>query len=296
MKENTKGACAIFFTYVLWGVLPIYWKALASLDSTEIIAHRALWSCVFSFLMIFLARKGADFFSIFRSDRHAVVMLALSGAAVTANWYIYIWAVNSGKILESSLGYFINPLVSILFGLVFFKERLRKIQWLAVGIAATGVCAEVVSLGRLPFVSLSLAFLFGAYGLLKKMTTVDSLVGLTIETMFIIPFALSWLIYLQQAGAAHFPYLAEITLLLVGTGVVTAIPLIMFAWGVKKSTMTTVGLMQYTSPILMFLTATLIYHEPMPPARWASFSLTWLSIILFTAESILHAKKTRPDL
>ncbi|MDR1378599.1 MAG: EamA family transporter, partial [Synergistaceae bacterium] len=142
MKETTRGAWAILATYVFWGVMPVYWKALGSVNSMEILAHRAIWSCVFSFFLIAVTRKGSKIVSLFRSSRRALSMLMLSSATVTANWGIYIWAVNDGRILESSLGYFINPLVSILFGVVIFKERLGKIQWLAIAIAASGVCCE----------------------------------------------------------------------------------------------------------------------------------------------------------
>jgi chloramphenicol-sensitive protein RarD len=178
-----------------------------------------------------------------------------------------------------------------LFGVVIFKERLGKIQWLAIAIAASGVCCEVVALGHLPFVSLSLALTFGAYGLFKKLSAVESLLGLTVETLFITPFFLLWLIWRQYLGAAHFPYEARITLLLAGTGVVTAVPLILFAWGVRRSAMTTVGIVQYASPILMFLSATVVYHEPIPAVRMLSFVLTWISIAIFTADSLWRAKK-----
>ena len=291
MKESTKGAFAIFSTYALWGALPIYWRAMASLNSMEILAHRAFWSCVFSLLLVCLTRKTAGLASLFRSNRRAVAALVLSGAILSANWYIYIWAVNNGRILEGSLGYFLTPLVSILFGVVVFKERLRKAQWLAIGLAAAGSCVEVAELGRLPLVSLGIAFTFGVYGFLKKLSAVESLLGLTVETSFIAPFALSWLVWSQRTGAANFPYEAGLTLLLASTGMVTTIPLIMFAWGVKRSTMTFVGLAQYTAPILMFLTATLIYHEAMPPARWLSFALIWLSVMLFTADSFRLRKE-----
>ena len=281
MTESAKGAYAVFFTYVLWGILPVYWRALASVDSMEILAHRALWSCAFALCLAALTRRWGEFTLLFRS-RRALGMLAFSSLTVSANWCIYIWAVNDGRILESSLGYFINPLVSILFGVVFFKEHLGKLQRLAVVLAAAGVCAEVLSLGRLPLVSLGIAFTFGLYGLLKKMSRAESLVGFAAETLLITPFALWWLVWRQQAGLAHFPYDPRRTFLLIGAGVVTAVPLILFAWGVKRTTMTTVGVTQYTSPILMFLTATLLYHEPMPPARWLSFLLIWASLLLFT--------------
>ena len=290
MKESTRGAFAIFITYVLWGFLPIYWKTMASLDPTEILAHRIIWSCVLSFFVMAAVHKTSSFVSLFRTDWRAMLALMFSSVVVTANWGLYIWAVNNGMILESSLGYFINPLVSILFGTFFFKERLSAIQWLAIGIAALGVCSEVVALGHLPFVSLGLPFLFSIYGLFKKISATEPLVGFTIETLFITPFALAWLIWQQNSGAANFPYGIATTLLLIGTGVATSVPLIMFAWGVKRSAMTTVGLIQYTSPILMFITATLIYHEPISPVRLLSFVLTWIGIIIFTVDSLRHAK------
>ena len=266
--------------------MPIYWKALESVSSIEILAHRAMWSCVFAFFLVAVTRKTSIFVSLFRLNRRAVGLIALSSVTVTANWGIYIWAVNNGRILEGSLGYFINPLVSMLFGVVIFKERLNMIQWLAIGIAVVGVCSESVALGHVPFVSLSLAFTFGFYGLLKKLSAVESLVGFTVETLFMTPLALCWLIWRQYSGAAHFPYAGWTAFLLVGTGAVTSVPLIMFAWGVKRSAMTTVGLIQYTSPILTFLTGTVIYHEPVSHVRILSFALTWVSIIIFTADSL----------
>jgi len=246
---------------------------------------------VFSFLLIIIVQKTSDVVSLFRSNRRALAILALSGVTLTTNWGIYIWAVNDGRILESSLGYFINPLVSMLFGVVIFKEHLSKIQWLAICIAVAGVCSEIIALGHLPFVALSLAITFGFYGLLKKLSTVDSVVGFAVETLFITPFALSWLMWRQYTGAAHFPYEAWTTLLLIGTGVVTSVPLISFAWGVKRSAMTVVGLVQYTSPFLAFLLGVFVYHEPMSSARFLSFALIWVSIIIFTADSFRRAKK-----
>ena len=291
MKESTQGALAIFFTYVFWGIMPVYWKALSAVNSVEILAHRIVWSCVFSLSLAAAGRKISDIVSLFRSNRRALMLLALSGVVITVNWGIYIWAVNNGRILESSLGYFINPLVSMLFGAVIFKERLNKIQWLAIGLAASGVCSEVVALGYLPLVSLSLAFSFGVYGLLKKLSAVESIVGFTVETLLLTPFFLAWLMWRRYSGDVHFSYGAWTTLLLVGTGVVTAAPLITFAWGLRRSAMITVGLIQYTSPILIFITGTVVYNEPVSSVRLLSFVLTWISIIIFTAESLLRAKK-----
>jgi len=289
MKESTQGALATLFVYVLWGILPIYWRALEAVNAVEILAHRVAWSCLLSFLMIAASRRTWSVIAPFRSNRRVLVLIVLSSIAITANWGIFIWAVNNGRILETSLGYFMIPLISMLFGAVVLKESLTKIQWLAIGIAATGLCLEVVTLGNLPFVSLALAFSFGSYSLLKKLTAIESLVGFTIETLFIAPFALLWLVWLQYSGAAHFPYGIWTTSLLIGSGVVTSVPLIVFAWGVKRSAMTTVGLIQYTAPLLAFLIGTFVYHEPLPGTRLLSFVLTWIGIIIFTAESFWRA-------
>jgi chloramphenicol-sensitive protein RarD len=290
-NESAKGALAVLLTYAVWGVMPLYWKTLSSVPPAEILGYRAVWGCVSSFLLLVLTRGLGSAASLFRINRSSLKLLACSGAMVTANWYLYIWAINSGRILEASLGYFINPLLSILFGVLVFRERLRPLQALAVGFAACGVAAEAVAFGRLPLAALGIAFTFGLYGLLKKTISADPLSGLTLETLFIVPFALLWLAWRQNTGAAHFPYAAGINALLAGAGVLTAVPLIVFAWGVRRTTMTTVGLTQYASPILTFLTATLVYHEPMPWAQWIAFALIWAGIIVFTAESFLYARK-----
>jgi chloramphenicol-sensitive protein RarD len=290
-SESAKGALAVLLTYTVWGAMPLYWKLLSSVPPAEILGHRAVWGCVCAFFLLALTRGGRGVSSLFRENRGSFKLLVCSGTAVTANWYLYIWAINSGRILEASLGYFINPLLSILFGVAIFRERLRPLQILAVGFAACGVAVEAAVFGRLPLAALGIAFTFGVYGLLKKMIAADPLSGLALETLFITPFALLWLIWRQNAGMAHFPYDAGTDALLIGAGVLTVTPLIAFAWGVRRTTMTTVGLTQYASPILTFLTATLIYHEPMPTARWLSFALIWIGIIVFTAESFLFSRK-----
>jgi chloramphenicol-sensitive protein RarD len=277
-SESTKGTLAVLLTYAMWGMMPLYWKMLSSVPPMEILGHRAIWGCVFSLLLLALTRGAGSAASLFRENRGSFGLLMCSGAALTVNWYLYIWAVNNGRMLEASLGYFINPLLSILLGVVVFRERLRFFQALAVGFAACGVAVEVAAFGRLPLTALGIAFTFGVYGLLKKLIAADALSGLTLETLFIAPFALAWLVWRQSTGAAHFPYGIGVNALLIGAGALTAAPLITFAWGVKRTTMTAVGFTQYASPILTFLTATLIYHEPMPLARWISFSLIWIGI------------------
>ncbi|MDR1515163.1 MAG: EamA family transporter RarD [Synergistaceae bacterium] len=287
MKSGAKGFAAVFFSYVLWGAMPVYWRAMSALDPLEILAHRAIWSCAFTLVLLLLSRRAGGTAALVRSNPKALLGLAFSGAIITVNWYLYIWAVNDGRILETSLGYFINPLVSILFGMIFFDERLRKAQWAAVTLAVCGVLAEVANLGRIPVFSLGLAFTFGLYGLLKKLSTVDPITGLFVETALMTPFALVWLAWRQSAGLSAFPYPLRLDLLLAGAGILTAAPLMVFAWGVSRISMTVIGLIQYTSPIMTFLTATLVYHEPMPTARIISFALIWAAIIIFTAESFM---------
>ena len=257
----------------------------------EILAHRVVWACILSFMMIAAGGKTQSIIAPFRSNRRVVMLIVLSSIAITVNWGVFIWAVNNGRILETSLGYFMIPLISMLFGALVLKENITKIQWLAIGIAAAGLCLEVVTLGGLPFVSISLAFSFGSYSLLKKLTAIESLAGFTIESLFITPFALLWLVWLQYTGAAHFPYGAWTTLLLIGSGLVTLVPLVVFAWGVQRCAMTTVGLIQYTAPFLAFLIGALVYNEPLPGTRVLSFALTWASIIIFTAESFWRARQ-----
>jgi chloramphenicol-sensitive protein RarD len=288
VSESVKGTLAVLLTYTMWGIMPLYWRLLSSIPPVEILGHRAIWGCAFSLLLIALTRGAGSVASLFRENRASFGLLACSGATLTVNWYLYIWAINSGKILEASRGYFINPLLSILFGVAIFRERLRFLQALAVGFAACGVAVEVAAFGRLPLEALGIAFTFGVYGLLKKLISADSLSGLTLETLFIVPFALLWLVWRGSTGAAHFPYDIGLNALLIGAGALTAAPLIAFAWGVKHTSMTAVGLTQYASPVLSFLAATLVYHEPMPPARWLSFALIWAGIIAFTAESFLR--------
>jgi chloramphenicol-sensitive protein RarD len=291
--DGRKGAAAIFAAYVLWGAMPVYWRAMRSIDALEILAHRAVWSCAFTLLLLCFSHRLGGAVSLVRPNRRTVVSLALSGAIITVNWYLYIWAVNSGKILDTSLGYFINPLLSILFGMIFLKERLRRAQWLAIAFAASGVCAELIVIGRLPLLSLGIAFTFALYGLLKKKTDAPPLTGMMIETALITPFALIWLVWQQSAGLADFPYSLSMNLLLVSSGAFTAAPLVVFAWGVSRTSLTVLGVIQYTSPIMTFLTATLVYGEPIQTGRAISFSLIWAGIIVFTVESLIESRRER---
>lgn len=286
MKDSPKGVAAVFLAYIIWGAMPFYWKALISVDSLEILGHRIVWSFLFTLLLILLTSETGRMIRFVRQNPRTLPLLAVSGILVACNWYIYIWAVNHGQILATSLGYFINPLVTMLFGVAVFRERLRPVQWLAIAIATGGVAVEIVALGRLPLVSLGLAATFALYGLMKKKIQVDAASGLFLETTVLLLPALLLLFRLQQAGTAHYPYALSINLLLVGTGILTSSALILFAWGLKTVRLTTSGLIQYTSPTMTFLIALLAYGEPMSRMRTLSFSLIWIGLAVYTFEGV----------
>ncbi len=277
--------------YVVWGLLPIYWKALQAIPALEILAHRIVWACVFTFLLVIVRRQWRPLGIALRQPK-ILAAFAASGLLLTANWYIYIWAVNDGHIVETSLGYFINPLVNVLLGVLFLSERLRMGQIVAIGIALLGVLVLAFHYGSPPWIALSLAGTFGLYGLLRKTASLDSLVGLGVETLLIVPLAVGYLFWLGPAGA--FGQVGLVTqLLVIGTGVITAIPLLLFAAGARKITMTSLGILQYIAPTLQFAIGVLIYGELLTPARLAGFSLIWLALAIYSLESLWRSRQAR---
>ena len=206
MTRNAKGIIALFSAYLMWGAMPIYWKAIEAVSSFEILGHRVIWSVVFTLVLITLKRNWQAIGKMLRSRKKDVLWLAAGGFLISFNWGLYIWAVNGGRILETSLGYFINPLLSMFLGMIFFKEKLNRIQTLALVLAVLGVSIELVAAGSLPLVSLGLAISFGLYGVLKKTVAVEPEIALFTETVTVAPFALAWLIFLQKEGLSSFPY------------------------------------------------------------------------------------------
>ena len=295
MRDSTKGGLVVFFAYVMWGSMPFYWKALRVLAPMEILAHRIVWSFTFTLLLLAAAKQLCGLARKLRDERGTLGALVASGVLVTLNWYLYIWAVNNDRVLDTSLGYFINPLMSILLGVAIFREKLGAVQWTAIALAAAGVSVQVFEMGRLPLVSLGLALTFALYGAIRKKTDIDPVPGLFVETAVVTAPALLWLFHMQAAGTAHYPYGAALNLLLVGAGILSSMALILFAWGAKKVRLSTVGLIQYTSPIMTFLTAVFIYGESVSPLRLASFVLIWAGIIIYTAHSLLAARKLRQN-
>ena len=272
--------------YALWGAFPLYFPLLEPGGAVEILAHRVVWSAVTMALVMVLLRRAGRFRAILR-DRRVALLLAGAAVAISFNWGGFIYGVNSGRVVETSLGYFINPLVTMLMGVLFLAERMRPAQWAALAIGAVAVGVLTWDYGRPPWIALLLALSFGTYGLLKKRADVGASESLTYETMLLGPFALGYLVWLGVIGAGHFA--TEGTghvLLLLSTGIVTAVPLLCFGAAATRVPLTVIGPMQYLTPSLQFGIGVLIIGEPMPASRWIGFGLVWLALLIFTLSAI----------
>jgi chloramphenicol-sensitive protein RarD len=272
--------------FFLWGLFPLYFRALDRVAPLEIIAHRVIWSVVF--LVGLLAVSGRGFADVRATLRqpHLSARLALTSALVATNWLIFVWAVNAGRILETSLGYFITPQVNVLLGFVFLGERLRRLQWLAVLLAVAGVVNQIWLLGQLPWISLLLAGTFGSYGLFRKQIRVSPVTGLFVETLIASPVALAYLVVLWRSGTLAFAHRSRVLdLLSMLLGVITAVPLMLFAAGAQRLRLATVGFLQYIAPSLTFLLAVLVFGEPLGAARVMTFLLIWAGIAVYAIDS-----------
>ena len=291
MTSVNKGVLSALAAYLIWGIFPVYWKLLTNVPALQIMTHRVVWSFVFVTILLSLRRDWAGLRQAI--NRRTVVIYLLAGILLAVNWLTYIWSVNAGFILESSLGYFINPLVSVLLGVVFLREKLRPWQWAAVGLAALGVIYLTIAHGSLPWISLVLAFTFGMYGFIKKLAPLGSLNGLTLETALILVPALAYLLLAEANGTGAFGHLSAFqNVLLVLTGVVTAIPLLLFSEGARRIPLATLGLLQYVSPTLQFLFGVLVYHEAFTHERVIGFSIIWVALALYSAEGLLVRQRT----
>lgn len=291
MPDQRRGVLYGVAAYSLWGLFPLYWPLLKPSGPIEILAHRMAWSLV-AVVAILAVRRHWSWFRHLEPRQFG--LLGLAALLITANWGTYIYGVNSGHVVESALGYFINPLVSVLFGVILLKERLRPLQWAAVGFGALAVLVLALDYGRLPWIALTLAVSFGIYGLVKKKANVGAAESLTVETLVLLGPALAYLVYLEQSGGAtfgdHGPWHA---LLLAGGGLVTAVPLLFFTASAIRVPLTTIGLLQYIAPILQFLVGVLIAKETMPASRWAGFAIVWLALVIFTYDSLRAARRSR---
>ena len=277
--------------YIAWGLFPLYFKRLSEVNALEVIAHRTVWSLVFVALVLAGLRRWAWLGPVLRSPR-LLATCALSALLLSSNWLVYVWAVQHGHVVEASLGYFINPLVNVMLGFVFLRERLRPVQWLAIGLAAAGVVWLTVTAGRLPWIALVLALSFGFYGLMRKTAQLGALEGLTLETLILSPFAAGALTYWTVQGSSAFASggAGQAAWLLLA-GPLTAIPLLLFAAGARRITLTTLGLVQYLSPTIQFLLGVWLYHEPLAGARLVGFVLIWSALAVYSAESLWRSRR-----
>lgn len=287
MTASTRqGLTYAIIAFVIWGVAPAYFKLIAAVPPTEIIVHRILWSTVVIALALAATRRFVGF-RFFRENPKILATLLLTTALITTNWLTFVYAINSGHMLDASLGYYINPLVNVLLAVLFLGERLRPLQLAAVALACAGVTYQVVELGRLPWISLVLAFSFGFYGLLRKRVALDALNGLFVETALAAPFALLYFAWLWQAGQASFGHVSlGLDGLLMLAGIVTTVPLALYAAGAKQLTFTTIGFLQYIGPSLSMLLAVFFYGEHFGPARTVTFGLIWLGLALFSVDAL----------
>ena len=276
--------------YVVWGLVPIFWKAITGVPAVNVLAHRIVWS--FAFLLIWVLITNLRTFINYVKQPRLLFRLGLAGFIVSANWGIYIYAVESNHIIEAGLGYYINPLINVFLGYVFLKERLATMQKVAVVLALTGVTYFAISYGKFPWISLALAITFGLYGLLKKKTNLESIPALTIETMMVCPFALAFLFYTSETGAVtpFFPTSAITSLLLIASGIVTAIPLFWFGKSAQVIPLSTMGFIQYLCPTLQLLLGVFVYGETFGMEYLICFACVWAGLLFYTI-SILTGKK-----
>jgi chloramphenicol-sensitive protein RarD len=287
---DKNGVLAVVGAYTLWGFLPLYWKSVQAVPAFELLCHRTIWA--FTFVGLLLARRG-QWEWLRQARKNPVTLITFLGTAciLALNWFTYIWAVNTGHIVDASLGYFINPLFSVLLGVLFLRERLRRWQWIAIGLAAGGVVFLTLGYGTFPWIALTLAITFGFYGLLRKIAPLGALEGLSLETAVLFLPALAYLVYLESVGAASFGHTGATTgILLALTGVATALPLLWFAYGARRATLTTVGILQYIAPTLQFLLGVLVYGESFAKTRMIGFCVIWIALLIYSLEGVMEGR------
>ena len=277
MSKSKLGLLFGISAYSLWGAFPLYWPLLEPANPLEIVSHRAVWTLVFCFIVLAATKALKSTLATLKRPKIAA-RLFLTSLLISINWLVYIWATNNGHVVEASLGYYINPLIIIGFGVILLKEKMRPLQWVAVTIASIGVLVLTIDYGRLPWIALTLAVSWGSYGLIKKQLGLGALEGLAIETFISAFFYLGYLIYIGNQGTGQFGHHWGLTLLLMSAGAITAIPLLLFNGSATRLPFTTIGLLQYITPTLQFSVGVWIRHEDMPTARWVGFLIIWVSL------------------
>jgi chloramphenicol-sensitive protein RarD len=275
--------------YTLWGLFPIYWPLLKPANPLEIVSHRAVWTLVFCFIILALTKTLKSTLSLLKRPK-IVAGLFLGSILISINWIIYIYAANNEHVVEASLGYYINPIVVIATGVIVLKEKMRPLQWTAVGIATLGVAVLTIDYGRLPWIALGLALSWGSYGLVKKQLGLGALEGLSIETLLSSGFYLAYLIWLGNSGEGYFTYSLTLTLLLIGGGAVTAIPLLLFNGSTNRLPLTLIGLLQYITPTIQFCIGVWYYNEDMSTARWVGFLIIWVALMSLAIDLVKSSR------
>ncbi len=288
MTEPRRGLGFGFGAYFLWGLFPLFWPLLEPAGPTEILAHRFIWSLLFVIAILAIQRRWAWIPALLHRPRH-VALLVLAAVLIAVNWWTYIYGVNSGQVVETSLGYFINPLVTVLIGVVVLHERLRRVQWCALGLGGVAVLVLAVDYGRVPWIALVLAFAFAAYALIKKVLSMDAVQSLTAETTVLFLPALAYLLLLD--GGTFALNAPGHDALLATSGVVTAIPLLLFGAAARRLPLSTLGLLQYIGPALQFIIGVWVFSEPMPLSRLIGFALVWVALVVLTADGLRNSRR-----
>lgn len=291
-QQTRRGVLLALGAYTMWGVAPLYFKALTNVPPLEVLMHRVLWSFFFLALIIH-ASGGLARVKLLLKDKKRLGLLTLTALVIATNWLIFIWAVNNDRMLDASLGYYINPLINVVLGMVFLGERFRKLQWVAVVLAFSGVAIQVITFGSLPWVALVLACSFGTYGLLRKKINIDAATGLFIETLVLLPAALAYLLFIDSSTSDMMQNSLGLNLLLVAAGIVTTLPLLCFNGAATKLRLSTLGFFQYIGPSIMFMLAVGLYSEPFTADKATTFAFIWMALAIFTFDAVRQRNKQR---
>lgn len=285
---------AALSTYLIWGVLPLYWNLLARAEANEILAHRIIWSFVFMVVVLMVTKRWQSFKEDCRAlwqDKKRGAILLLAAFTISLNWLTYIWAVNHGHVIDTSIGYYINPLMSVLFGIVFFRERISGLKKISLLLAAIGIVLMTYQLGKLPWVAVALAVSFSVYGAIKKQLHLNPFSSITLETLLMVPFAVPYIGMLMMSPANHFSLATpDLALYLMGTGVVTAVPLVLFSYGANLLPLNVLGFFQYISPTIGLLLGIFFFHETFGMAQISALGFVWAAIVLFTVAKSLRGR------
>ena len=288
--SNTTGITYAILAYGAWGLFPIYWKWFGTIPAVEVLSHRMIWSMVFILGLLVIQRRIPELNTVWRSPRTLQLLIVAAGL-LACNWGLYIYGVNTERVVETSLGYFINPLLTVVLGMVVLKERLNRVQWAAVGLAAVGVANFIWDFGQVPWIAFGLALSFGLYGLVRKVVAIAPMIGLAVETLVIAPFMLLLVIYWGSTGVGAFGTSAIITLLCIGAGIVTSMPLLWFNNATKRLRLSTMGFFQYIAPSIQLLLGVFVYREPFTPTHAVTFGCIWTALALYSVNSWMKNKK-----